>query len=296
MSIIMHPLTALAGSPAYSADDYRHAVSPFVAPSTGTAFDCIGGVRVGSPSPLCSISGLTVSVKPHCGVCSPWPNAGSYTYAIMTVESVNVPDSTGKYKVAVVVEDPSLSHGTSPRGLLQVFPYATANTAIPGLVVAEVSAGVVSDVAPRLREGTSVEVFSAAQLSNVSAANGQRALVIPSNRRYVRRGGKWQDAVEVQRVAFGGGEIVIIYGQTMCTVQVNGVAIGAGSWDTLVCPTKVREGYRPLVEVSASLMVENGGSSTGLVVVVPDGTITVKNMGGSGSAGKRRGNASWPVC
>lgn len=296
MSIIMHPLTALAGSPAYSADDYRHAVNPFLVPSSGSAFDCVAGVRVGSPSPLCSINGLTVTVKTHCGVCSPWPNAGSYTYAFTEDETVNVPDSTGNYKIAVVVEDPSRGQGTVPRGLLKVFPYSTANSAIPGLVIAEVAAGVAADVTPRLRDGTVVTVTTANQLRNVSAVSGQRALVAANNKHYVMRGGTWQDSVEVQKVAFGGGEIVIMYGRDSCSVQINGVVTGSDSWASVVCPTKVRDGYRPPVEVSAPLMTENGASNTGLVVIVPDGTIAVKNMGSKGSDGKRRGNVSWPVC
>lgn len=296
MSIVMHPLTALAGSPAYSADDYRHAVNPFLVPSSGAAFDCIPGVRVGSPSPLCSISGLTVTVKPHCGVCSPWSNAGSYTYAFTANETVNVPDSTGNYKIAVVVEDPSRGQGSVPRGLLKVFPYSTANTAIPGLVIAEVAAGGISDVAPRIRDSSVVTVTTSSQLKDISAVSGQRALVAVNNRHYVMKDGKWQDSVEVQKVAFGGGEIIIMYGRDLCSVHVNGVAIDAGSWASAVCPTKIRDGYRPFTEVSAPLMVENGGSNTGLVVIVPEGTIAVKNMGGTGSNGKRRGSASWPVC
>lgn len=296
MSIIMHPLTSLAGTPAYSADDYRHAVNPFLVPSSNGPFNCIAGVRVGSPSPLCAISGLAVSVKPHCGICSPWNNSGSYTYAITAAETVNVPDSTGNYKIAVVVEDPSLSQGSVPRGLLKAFPYSTDNSAIPGLVIAEVAAGIISDTAPRLRDSTVVTVTTDTQLKGISAVDGQRAFVAATNRHYVMKNGQWSDSVEVQRVAMGGGEIVIMYGRDLCSVQVNGVAIDNGSWASGVCPTKILDGYRPFAEVSASLLTENGGSSTGLVVITPEGTIAVKNMGGSGSSGKRRGNVSWPVC
>lgn len=296
MSIVMHPLTALSGSPAYSADDYRHAVNPFLAPSKGTAFDCVAGVRVGSPSPLCSINGLTVTVKAHCGTCSPWANAGAYTYAFTTDGTVSVPDSTGNYKIAVVVEDPSRGQGSVPRGLLKAFPYSTASNAIPGLVLAEVAAGVVSDVAPRLGDGTVVTVPTSDQLKNVSAVNGQRALVAADNKYYVMRDGQWRDSVEVQKVPFGGGEVDIMYGQGSCGVQINGVATDAGSWASVSCPTKIRSGYRPLVEVSAPLLTENGASNTGLVVILPDGSITVKNMGSTGSTGKRRGNVSWPAC
>lgn len=295
MSIVMHPLTASAGSPAYSADDYRHAVNPFLVPSNGTAFNCVAGVRVGSPSPLCSINGLTVTVKAHCGICSPWANAGSYTYALMTNETVQVPDSTGNYKIAIVVEDPSRGQGSVPRGLVKVFPYSTADSNIPGLVLSEVLAGTISDTAPRLHDRTVVSVATASQLKNVSAVSGQRAFVAADNKYYVMRDGQWQDSVEVQKVPFGGGEAVIMYGQGSCAVQINGVSTDGGSWASISCPTKVREGCRPPAEVAAPLLTENGGSHTGLVVVIPEGTISVRNMGGTGSDGKRRGCVSWPI-
>lgn len=295
MSIVMHPLTAMAGSPVYTADDYRRMVNPFMFPSDGTAFDCVAGVRAGSPSPLCTIDGLTVTVKPHCGVVSPWVNGGAYTYAVTKEEAVKVPNSTYNYKIAITVEDPGTSHGSVPRGVVKVYPSSTDDATIPGLVLAQVKAGVVSDVFPILRDGTVVEAPTVDRLPKTAVLEGQSAVVTSTGRKYVMRSGKWQNAVEVQKETIGGGEVDVIYGQSSCCVQVNGVAIGAGSWDTVVCNWKVREGWRPFVELSASLLVENGGSNTGLVVVGTDGTIVIKNMGAAGSVSPRRGNISWPV-
>lgn len=296
MSIVMHPLTAIAGSPAYTANDYRHVVNPFLFPSSGTAFDCVAGVRAGSPSPLCTIDGLTVTVKPHCGVFSPWANVGAYTYAFTDVETVELADSTGSYKVAVIVEDPSQSQGSTPRGSLRVYSSLTDDGVIPGLVLAEVSSGIISDVAPVLHDGTVLEVLTVDRLSNIAAVDGQRAVVSSTGDNYVRRGGRWQQAVEVQRELIGGGEVVVMYGRSSCIVQVNGVAIGGGSWDSTKCTMKIREGYRPMSEVASPLMSENGGSNTGLVSVIPEGDIVIKNMGSGGSTARRRGNVSWPVC
>ena len=121
MAIIMHPLTAQNGSPEYTADNYRHAINPLILPSDGTAFNGLSGIRYGSPSPLVTVSGLTVTVKPHCGTISPWNGLGAYTYAITTNTTVQLADSINDYKIAVTVEDPSQSHGTTPRGKIEVF-------------------------------------------------------------------------------------------------------------------------------------------------------------------------------
>ena len=105
MAIIMHPLTAKNDTPTYTADDYRHAINPLLVPSDGTAFNGLSGIRYGSPSPLVTVKGLTVTVKPHCGTISPWDGLGAYTYAITTNTTVQLADSTNNYKIAVTVED-----------------------------------------------------------------------------------------------------------------------------------------------------------------------------------------------
>ena len=74
--IVVHPLTALDGSPDYTADDFRHAVTPLLGTSVGNAFESVQSVRFGSPVPLVSVSGLAVTVKAHCGIVSPWAGAG----------------------------------------------------------------------------------------------------------------------------------------------------------------------------------------------------------------------------
>lgn len=189
--IVLHPLTALDGVPAYTADDYRHGVNPFMFPSNGSAFNCVQGVRVGSPSPLVTIDGLTVTVKPHCGTVSPWTESGAYTYAITEPMTVKVADSTGDYKIVIAAYDPSLSHGETPGAWLQSWPASTPDSEINGLVVARVTKGVASDVASRIYADGTVEVQNQSQLDDVSQVEGQEAVVRANGHRYRRIRGVW---------------------------------------------------------------------------------------------------------
>lgn len=191
MAIIMHPLTAKNGSPEYTADDYRHAINPLLVPSDGTAFNGLSGIRYGSPSPLVTVSGLTATVKAHCGTISPWDGLGAYTYAITTNTTVQLADSTNSYKIAVTVEDPSQSHGTTPRGKVEVFTAGTPDSNINGLVIAKVNAGVASDVAPMIRNSAILMARDLEQLNTIDAVDGQEAVTIAGNVHYVRNNGTW---------------------------------------------------------------------------------------------------------
>jgi hypothetical protein len=295
MSIVMHPLTAVDGSPAYTADNFRHVVNPFLAPSDGTAFNRVSGVLYGAESPLCVIDGLKVTVRPHCGIVSPWANIGPYTYAITAAETVTIPGLSGNYKIAVIVEDPNHSHGSVPRGLVKVYPESAADNTIPGLVLAYVTSGVVSDVVPVLRQSMLVEVANVDRLNALSAADGQEVLVASTGSRYVRENGVWHDTLEVVTTNWLNGSITLLYGADSCTVQVSGIQIDTGSWAEIPFPNKVKQACCPAVDVSAALCVENGGSSTGLLMVGTDGTIKVTNRGGAGSTSARRGSVSWPI-
>ena len=194
MAIIMHPLTAQNGTPKYTANDYRHAINPLLLPSDGSAFNGLSGIRYGSPSPLVTVSGLTVTVKPHCGTISPWDGLGAYTYAITTNTTVQLSDSTNSYKIAVTVEDPSQSHGTTPRGNLEVFTAGTPDSNINGLVIAKINAGVASDTAPIIRNNAVLMARDLNQLNTIAAMDGQEAVTMVDNAHYVRNGGEWKSS------------------------------------------------------------------------------------------------------
>lgn len=209
MAIIMHPLTAKNGSPQYTADDYRHAINPLLVPSDGSVFNGLSGIRYGSPSPLVTVSGLTVTVKPHCGTISPWDGLGAYTYAITTNTTVQLADSTNDYKIAVTVEDPSQSHGTTPRGQIKVFTAGTPDSNINGLVIAEVNAGVASDTAPIIRNNAVLMARDLKQLNTIDAMDGQEAVTMADNAHYVRNDGAWKSSDTPQEmIVFSNTKVI----------------------------------------------------------------------------------------
>lgn len=209
MAIIMHPLTAKNGSPEYTADDYRHAINPLLLPSDGTAFNGLSGIRYGSPSPLVTVNGLTATVKAHCGAISPWDGLGAYTYAITTNTTVQLVDSTNSYKIAVTVEDPSQSHGTTPRGKLEVFTAGTPDSNINGLVIAKINAGVASDTAPIIRNNAVLMARDLNQLNTIAAMDGQEAVTMVDNAHYVRNGGAWESSDPSQEmIVFANTKII----------------------------------------------------------------------------------------
>ena len=209
MAIIMHPLTAKNGSPEYTADDYRHAINPLLVPSDGTAFNGLSGIRYGSPSPLVTVSGLTATVKPHCGTISPWDGLGAYTYAITTNTTVQLADSTNDYKIAVTVEDPSQSHGTTPRGKIEVFPAGTPDSNINGLVIAKVNAGVASDAAPIIRNNAVLMARDLNQLNTIDAMDGQEAVTMADNAHYVRNDNAWESSDTPQEmIVFAHSKVI----------------------------------------------------------------------------------------
>lgn len=270
MAIIMHPLTAKNGSPEYTADDYRHAINPLLVPSDGTAFDGLSGIRYGSPSPLVTVSGLTVTVKAHCGTISPWDGLGAYTYAITTNTTVNLADSTNNYKIAITVEDPSQSHGTTPRGKIEVFTAGTPDSKINGLVIAKVNAGVVSDVAPMIRNSAILMARNLEQLNTIDAVDGQEAVTMADNVHYVRNGGAWvSDALKTS--SYGGWSITECVRNGFCTISANRTYQGsAGSFNAYV------QGYKP-----ATPYFECYGTLTGRVglQVVSYGYCMVSSQG-----------------
>lgn len=239
MAIIMHPLTAKNGSPEYTADDYRHAINPLLVPSDGTAFNGLSGIRYGSPSPLVTVSGLTATVKAHCGTISPWDGLGAYTYAITTNTTVNLADSTNNYKIAITVEDPSQSHGTTPRGKIEVFTAGTPDSNINGLVIAKVNAGVVSDVAPMIRNSAILMARNLEQLNTIDAVDGQEAVTMADNVHYVRNSGTWvSDAVKTS--SHDGWAIIECVRNGFCTISANRTYQGStGAFKAYV------QGYKP---------------------------------------------------
>jgi hypothetical protein len=110
--------------------------------------------------------------------------------------TVNVADSTGTYKIALVLSDPSQSHGSAPGIVLQSFPASTANSSINGLVIGQVAAGTASDTAPRILQQTMITVPTLAILNSLTGVEGQKAAITSdgtamNNTEYQYRSGAW---------------------------------------------------------------------------------------------------------
>lgn len=291
MAIIMHPLTAQNGTPEYTADDYRHAINPLLLPSDGTAFNGLSGIRYGSPSPLVTVSGLTVTVKAHCGTISPWDGLGAYTYAITTDTTVQLADSTNDYKIAVTVEDPSQSHGTTPRGKVEVFTAGTPDRNINGLVIAEVNAGVASDVAPMIRNNAILMARDLEQLNTISAVDGQEAVTIADNAHYVRDGGAWKNVV--YHVKNGNWEMWVNSMSRTGMIVASGNRLNGGSWDSVKAPFTIPEYARPTRTIQNAAVTQNGGSTTAVLGINTAGEILLSNQGSEGSTNILIASLTW---
>lgn len=291
MAIIMHPLTAKNGSPEYTADDYRHAINPLLLPSDGTAFNGLSGIRYGSPSPLVTVSGLTATVKAHCGTISPWDGLGAYTYAITTNTTVQLADSTNDYKIAVTVEDPSQSHGTTPRGQLKVFTAGTSDSNINGLVIAEVNAGVASDVAPMIRNNAILMARDLEQLNTISAVDGQEAVTIADNAHYVRTSGAWNNVLYHNKN--GNWEMWINTLSRTGMIVTSGNRLGGGSWDSVKAPFTVPSYARPTRTITNAATTQNGGSTTAVLSIKVEGEISLSNQGSTGSQNTLMASLTW---
>lgn len=111
---------------------------------------------------------------------------------------MNVADSTGDYKIVVAVYDPSLSHGDNPGAWLQSWPASTPDADINGLIVARVTAGVVSDEAPKIHSDGTIEVADWSHLIKIQPIDGVEAVTSSNGQRYRHANGTWLSLSDVQ--------------------------------------------------------------------------------------------------
>lgn len=167
-------------------------------------------------------------------------------------------------------------------------PSGVTNTTASGVVITQVYPFAAT-------RGEELRFRSKGDMDAFAALDGTKAVTLSDNAHYVRDGGAWKAVFETVSESWQSGTIAVFYGESSCTVQVTSVKIGSGSWDSADWGKKIKEGHRPLFEVSNTLMIANGASHTGFLVVKPNGTVSVKNMGASGSGDARSGSVCWPV-
>lgn len=96
-------------------------------------------------------------------------------------------------------------------------------------------------------------------------------------------------------ILYDSGGWTVVRRSGLVLVDVGGVTTGGGSWDATTCPYVLPDHYRPKRDVFAALVMANGGSWTGQLAVRTNGTITVANIGNSGSTDGRYGSLSYPI-
>ena len=96
-------------------------------------------------------------------------------------------------------------------------------------------------------------------------------------------------------ILYDSGGWTVVRRSGLVLVDVGGVTTGGGSWDATTCPYVLPDHYRPKRDVFAALVTANGGSWTGQLAVRTNGTITVANIGNSGSTDGRYGSLSYPI-
>ena len=107
-------------------------------------------------------------------------------------------------------------------------------------------------------------------------------------RLFTPRGALW-DSVTL----YNADGFVVIKAGILMFVKFSG-AIGAGSWDAKQCKYVLPEAYRPPIEVNGMMCVSNGQTSR-MLVVNPNGTIRVANMGAAGSNQTCIGSLCYPI-
>ena len=94
----------------------------------------------------------------------------------------------------------------------------------------------------------------------------------------------------------GGDNVDIIYSPFLVTVVFHTLMTNPASWSSNDAKNAIREGYRPLVDVFASLSTDNGSASTSVIGGVhTDGHISLQNRGAAFSSDVHYGSITYPV-
>ena len=289
----IHPMTmdAASQSPVYSADDVRSAVTALACAPDGSAFGGLQGIRAGSPSPLAEISGTTVTVHAHSGWLSPWGQA--YSYSLDRDATINIDNTTGGFKIAVVVSDQAAGHGTGQTIGLAAFPSTTSDSVIPGLVVAQINAGVASDTSVALQNDVLVRASTVTQLNGVASPDGCRALLADGTE-YRRVAGAWVPRTQTLTATFHSQNTgsFAISGMPSLIVHTQEGFIEP-DMPGVVCHSSVSNfpflqyssGVKPSqsIDMGRLFLVDNNLQYQKTITWNTDGSLTINNLGSSDS-------------
>lgn len=111
------------------------------------------------------------------------------------------------------------------------------------------------------------------------------------NAHYVRDNGQWIASYYYQH--WTNWDLFINYLARIVRVECNGAKTGSGSWDSINAPFKVPDKCVPKRRLNTSVVVLNGGSTTKMLSVSADGTVSLSNQGGAGSANSCLGGITY---
>ena len=130
-------------------------------------------------------------------------------------------------------------------------------------------------------------------LRKVKSAIAKRDTIGDSNSTATTVTGEFADYVS-SKVLYSSEDWIIDVTSGMVRVAAKGVHIGSRDWDSTNCSYTIPEQYRPAEDVSAAATTMNGGSWTGSLNVSTDGTVSMRNLGSSGSGDRRYASLVYP--
>lgn len=116
-------------------------------------------------------------------------------------------------------------------------------------------------------------------------------IIVTDNAHYVCAEGQWVSSYYYQH--WTNWDLFINYLARIVRVECNGAKTGSGSWDSINAPFKVPDKCVPKRRLNAPVVVQNGGSTTKMLSVDADGTVSLSNQGGAGSANSCLGGITY---
>lgn len=99
-----------------------------------------------------------------------------------------------------------------------------------------------------------------------------------------------------ESVTLGQDTVDILYSPFLVTIIFHTRIKDPGSWSSNNAAEAIREGYRPLVDIYASLSTDTGSASTSVIGGAhPNGSISIENRGGSFSSDLHYGSITYPI-
>lgn len=117
--------------------------------------------------------------------------------------------------------------------------------------------------------------------------------ILPSvdNAHYVRNGNAWDTVI--YHVKNGNWEMWINTLSRTGMIVTSGNKLNGGSWDSIKAPFTIPEYARPSRTITNAAVTQNGGSTTAVISIKPNGEISLNNQGSAGSTNTLLASLTW---